>query len=113
ANPGGVYNMVVTAGTLPPGVQFSSNPGGGSFGFFSGTPSQAGTYNFTVKATKSGTCSTSQNYSLTINCPTITLDTTLPNGTAGVAYSKQLTILPVEPNEGNYTLATIQGNLPP
>jgi hypothetical protein len=105
----GVYTMTVTSGTLPPGIQLGFN---GRLGRFSGTPTRVGTYNFTVKATRADSCSGSRSYSITINCPTITLDTinaTLPKGTAGSNYFGQFFISPTS----NYTFDIIQGDLPP
>jgi hypothetical protein len=59
-----------------------------STGLLSGTPTAAGPYSFTVTATAGNTCAGSTNYTLWINCPTITLPaTTLADGMYGSAYS--------------------------
>lgn len=57
----------LAAGTLPPGLALSGN-------VLSGTPTAAGTYRFTVKATDANRCAGATDYSLTIAdvtiCPT-------------------------------------------
>jgi hypothetical protein len=76
----------VTSGTLPPALTLSSS------GAISGTPTTAGTSNFTVTATDSGTPqqSKSQPLSITIN-PLLSITTTsLPNGTVNSIYSATL-----------------------
>jgi hypothetical protein len=76
-----------SSGTLPPGVTL--NP---TTGVLSGTPSATGTYNFTIIATDANTCSGTQAYTVTINCPTITLSPgTLPNDVIGTAYNQTIT----------------------
>ena len=98
------YNQTVTAsggaapyalsfsGTLPTGLSLSSG------GVLSGTPTAAGTFNFTITATDStpggsgGPFTSSANYILTINAPTIALSpSSLPAGTGGTSYSQTLT----------------------
>jgi len=90
-------------GTIPPGLSFSGAT-------LSGTPTVMGTYNFTVSVVDTNGCVGSANYSLVINCPTITLNPpTLPNGIFGKAYSQQLSqtggTVPV-------TFSQISGSLP-
>ncbi len=76
----------VTSGSLPPGLTLTLA------GALSGTPRGVGGFNFTVTAVAGG-CSIQRPYTLVINCPTITITpTTLPGGTAGAAYSQQLTV---------------------
>ncbi len=99
---GGNYTFVLIGGSLPPGLNLS---GGTLFG----TPSQPGTYNFTVTATGFGTCTGTQSYAMVIACPTITLSP-LPGGTAGAVYNQTLTALPAG---GNYGFALTGGTLPP
>ena len=55
-----LYHYAVTGGSPPNLVTLSTG------GLLSGTPSTAGTYNFTVTATDSGGVTGSQNYSITI-----------------------------------------------
>jgi large repetitive protein len=81
------YAYAITAGALPPGLSLSGAA-------ISGTPSQTGTYNFTVRATDSanagsgGPYTVSNSYSITVSAPTIALSpATLTNATAGATYS--------------------------
>lgn len=78
-------------GTLPPGLSLNTTTGA-----LTGTPTQAGTFNFTVTVADStgggGPYTGSQAYALTIAAPTITLSpTTLPAATPGTPYSQTLT----------------------
>jgi len=82
------FTFAITAGTLPSGLTLSSS------GLLSGTPTAAGPFTFTVTATDSARNMGSQQYTLTITAPTITLTpTTLPAATVGVAYSQTLTAM--------------------
>ena len=104
-NPVGTYSFAVTAGNLPAGLVLDSVTG-----VLSGTPSTVGTANFTISATGFGVCVGSQAYTLTINCPTITITpTSLSDGTAGTTYSQTFT-----QSGGNGTIAwSATGTLPP
>lgn len=80
------YGYAITAGSLPAGLVL-----GTASGIISGTPTQGGTFNFTVTATDESTgagapFSGSRAYTLTIGAPTITL-ATLGDGQVGAAYS--------------------------
>jgi hypothetical protein len=54
------YTFAVTSGTLPPGLTLSST------GLLSGTPTTAGSFNFTVTATDANGCTGSREYALVI-----------------------------------------------
>ncbi|MBP6820062.1 MAG: putative Ig domain-containing protein [Acidobacteria bacterium] len=72
-------------GTLPTGLTFSGDT-------LSGTPTQTGSFPITVTATDANGCTGSRNYTLVINCQTITINpTTIPAGTANAAYSQNFT----------------------
>lgn len=95
-------------GALPTGLTVSSS------GVLSGTPTAAGSFTFAIKATDSSTgtgpFSQSRSYTVTINAPTIAVSpTTLPNPTAGVAYSQTLTASGGSPV---YAFAITSGALP-
>lgn len=60
------YTYAITSASLPAGLALS--PGGA----LTGTPTAAGTFNFTVTATDADYCTGSVAYSLTINCAVIT-----------------------------------------
>jgi hypothetical protein len=105
ASPASSYTFAVTSGTLPAGLTLASD------GTLSGTPTTAGAFTFTVTATGFGTCTGSRSYTLTIDCPTITVNpATLPNGTAGTSYSQTVT---ASPAGGSYTFAVTSGTVPP
>lgn len=56
------YEFSVTAGGLPPGLSLDKG------GTISGTPTETGSYNFTVTATDSSFCTGSQEYTLSAGC---------------------------------------------
>ncbi|HNX49733.1 MAG TPA: putative Ig domain-containing protein, partial [Thermoanaerobaculaceae bacterium] len=56
----GPYTFTVSSGTLPPGLQLSTT------GVLSGTPTAAGTFDFTVEASEPSGCSGRQAYSITV-----------------------------------------------
>jgi formylglycine-generating enzyme required for sulfatase activity len=67
------------SGELPDGLTFYEN------GYIYGTPTKAGTFTFTVKATNSAGSGTKQ-LSLTIDGAPIITTTTLPDGVVGTVY---------------------------
>ena len=81
----GPTTYAVTAGALPTGLSLN-----GSSGVISGTPSVAGTYNFTVTATDSLGSTGSRAYSVTINGALSLAPATLPATTQGMAYSQNV-----------------------
>ena len=104
---GTAYNspIVTTGGTqpvsfslataaFPPGLTITQPAPGTQTGALAGTPTTAGTYNFseTVIDQSSPQQTATQNYTVTIVAAFAgTTPNTLPNGTAGVAYSQALT----------------------
>jgi hypothetical protein len=77
----GTVTFAVTSGSLPSGVTLTTA------GVLSGTPTQIGTYPFTVTAADTSGDSGSQPYSLQIACQTITVGpSTLAPGIAGTPY---------------------------
>ncbi|MEP7339044.1 MAG: putative Ig domain-containing protein [Acidobacteriota bacterium] len=76
------YAFTVIGGVLPAGLTLSSA------GVLAGTPTGAGNYGFTVKATDANGCSGVQFYSVVV-CGTIAISpATLPNGFLGTAYNQ-------------------------
>src|SRR4029079_8220650 len=74
-------------GTLPAGITLDSGTG-----VLSGTPTQTGSFPITVTATDGNGCTGSRAYTLVIGCQVITVNpATIPNGTAGTAYSQTFT----------------------
>jgi hypothetical protein len=104
AGSGGPYSFAVPAGTVPAGLTLTAQ------GVLSGTPTATGTTSFTVTVTGAGGCTGTRSYTLTITCAPVTFaPTTLPQVTAGVAYSQTLTVSPT----GTYSFNVLIGNLPP
>jgi hypothetical protein len=105
ATPGGGYSYAVTAGALPSGLSLHS-----ATGALTGTPSQSGTFSFTLTATAFGQCTGSRSYSLTILCPVLTFaPATLPGTSVGAAYNQTVSVSPA----GTYSYSVLTGNLPP
>lgn len=110
----GSYTFTVSAGALPAGLTLSSG------GVLSGTPTAAGTFNFTVTATDSspsGPYSGSRAYALTVNAPTLVLApaantataTALPGATGGQAYTQTIT---TSGGTAPYSYTVVAGALP-
>lgn len=101
----GSYTYSLSAGALPPGIALSSA------GHISGTPTTAGTYNFTVTATDGFSFTGSQAYTFTVNSPSISVSpSTLPLATGGAPYGQTLT---ASGGNGGYTYSLVSGALPP
>ncbi|WP_349961798.1 putative Ig domain-containing protein [Rhizobium sp. ZPR3] len=103
------YTYAITAGSLPSGLSLSS-----STGAITGTPTGAGTYNFSITVTDSSTGTgpfTSSNaYSITIAAPTISVSpSSLSAGVVGTAYSETIT---ASGGTSSYSFAVTGGSLP-
>jgi hypothetical protein len=100
------YSWSITAGSLPSGLHLNS-----STGAITGTPSGAGISSFTVQVTDFQLSTASAPLSITIT-PAVALSittTSLPSGTAGIAYSATLAAAGgVYP----YSWSVISGTLP-
>jgi YVTN family beta-propeller protein len=104
---GGVapYMFSIAIGALPPGLSLNS-----STGAITGTPTTAGTYNFTAQVVDSHGNTATSSCSIVVSLPTLTLN--CPTGTAqlGVAYSS---VLNAAGGVSPYTFSIISGALPP
>lgn len=126
------FSFATTSGSLPPGVSLSSE------GYLSGTPSQSGSFQFTVVATDADQdASSPYSYTLTVAAPpTVTSSpTALPNaiganpygasitacgGTASTCETYSPTAATLIDSSGNpvpsaqqFTFTVSSGNLPP
>ena len=102
----GSYSWSITAGSLPGGLSLNS-----STGLISGTPTAAGTWSFTAKATSAGLTGT-QALSIVVGAtmpPVEVTTTTMPGATVGTAYSRTLT---ASGGNGSYGWTITQGVLP-
>ncbi|HEY1342292.1 MAG TPA: putative Ig domain-containing protein, partial [Bryobacteraceae bacterium] len=98
------YQWSVSAGSLPAGLNLSSS------GAISGTPTAAGTSNFTVRATDSNNSSDTQGLSVAVKPSPLTVATTaLAAGTAGTPYSATLS---ASGGTGGYSWSVSAGTLP-
>jgi len=107
----GAISWSISAGTLPPPLDIT--PTGPSTAVISGTPTQAGPFSFTVRATDTLSQFDDQPLSITIGLPAppdITTTSPLPDGTAGQLYSQQVQALG---GFGNLTWGISAGALPP
>jgi uncharacterized repeat protein (TIGR01451 family) len=98
--------FAVTSGSLPPGLTLSA-----ATGLITGSPTQTGTYVFTITATDALGCTVSTVYTITIACPSLTLSPpALPSAGVGQPYGQAVTatggLNPV-------TFSTAVGPLPP
>jgi hypothetical protein len=78
------FSAAVIAGSLPPGVVMDVQSGQISF---SGQPTQAGVFTFTIEATNSASIVTQKTFTVAVG--QIITDSPLPDGTPGTDYSVQ------------------------
>ena len=98
----GPYTFALAGGALPTGLSL------GSGGTISGTPTQAGTFSFTVRATGSGGAAGTRTLSLRV---ALALGPgSLAEGVTGVAYSQQLTV--AAGGTPPYFFRVVEGALP-
>jgi hypothetical protein len=82
------FGVVLTAGSLPPGLSLES-----ATGVISGTPQASGDFLFTVRVTNSAGQQAVVTYGLTVNCPDLSFTTAkLPDGRVGKPYRQTLAV---------------------
>ncbi|MEP7456667.1 putative Ig domain-containing protein [Phyllobacterium sp. SB3] len=100
------YTFSVSAGALPSGLTLDS-----ATGVFAGTPTDSGTFNFTIRATDANSFTGDRAYSLTIAPPTVeVVAEPLPVEQVGVPFSRSLS---ADGGTEPYTYAITGGSLPP
>ena len=119
---GATVTFALTAGSLPPGLSMSAPSGSGTV--ISGNPTQAGTFNFTVKATDGGLTSTlAYQITVTVQGPPdqllcdpadnggflISGVCVLPDAVVGQPYQGHL----VTSHKAGGVLSVVAGSLPP
>jgi len=98
------YTWALTAGALPTPLKLSAA------GAITGTPTAAGTFQFTITVTDSAKATASQQFTLVVGGGLAIATTTLPGGTLGKSYSRTLT---ATGGTSPYTFTTSAGSLPP
>lgn len=100
----GSYTYMVSAGTLPAGLNLASD------GTLSGTPTNSGSSTFSITATDAFNSTGAQSYTLAVTAPTITLaPAAVPIGSVGTGYS--LTVA-ASGGTGPYAYTLSSGSLP-
>ena len=105
------YTWSISAGNPPPGMT-TINP---TTGVLSGTPTQAGIFNFTVQVQDSSTASrqtATKNFSITMNSALTIVTSSLPAGTRTGAYSAPVQVTGGTPPY-SWSIAAAAGGLPP
>lgn len=99
------YSFAVTAGALPPGLSLSAG------GRLSGTPTQPGSFSFTVTATDANGCAGRRALTLAVGCQSLILTpATLPAARQGAPYNQTLT---ATGGVAPYRFTISNGALPP
>jgi Putative Ig domain len=112
---GGVDRWTIVSGSIPPGMQMPSVYGVGAT-IIGGTPTQQGTFTFTVDNVPFNDPSAPPSqgtYSVTVNSPlrlTITNTSPLPSGTVGASYAQNFFL---SGGVAPYTWSVFSGKLPP
>lgn len=99
------YSFSLSSGTLPPGLSLSTG------GVLSGSPTQAGTFQFTVGVVDSASISSTAAVSITIAPSSIVISTSaLAIGQTGLPYNSSISATGGTPP---YTFTLVNGSLPP
>jgi Putative Ig domain len=103
------YTWSITSGTLPAGLTLASTTG-----LISGTPTASGTTSLTFKVADSSSPAQTKSVQLSLviaaqSAPALTINTTLPSGAVGTAYSSPMTATGGTPA---YTWSITAGALP-
>lgn len=106
----GSYTWSKTGGSLPAGITLSNTPNDSNY--VSGTPSEPGTFSFTVRATDTmyPELTDDKTYSLSINPGFFIVQESLPNANLAITYHESIWT-----STGHYPIyfSIISGSLPP
>jgi hypothetical protein len=100
----GSYSWYIAAGSLPPGLTFSTS------GAISGTPTSGGVYNFVARVSDSSTGSALQSFTLSVSSALAISTSTLPGASVGVPYTQTLS---ASGGVTPYTWTLASGTVPP
>ncbi len=101
----GAYSYTISAGALPTGVSLN-----GSSGALSGTPTAAGSFNFTVRASDANGFAGTRAYTVAVGVPTLTLTpASLPAAAVAAPYSVTFS---AAGGTASYSYALTSGVLP-
>jgi hypothetical protein len=97
------YSWTVSSGSLPPGLSIAGS------GLISGTPTQTGTFPFTVQVADQFSHTANQNLGIMVTQSLVVTTTQLPNGAVTFPYNATLQV-----NNGTppYTWTLVSGSLP-
>lgn len=98
------YTWSIADGNLPSGLALTSS------GLITGTPNQARTFFFTIRASDSEGNSATQALSITVTAGLTITTAALPNGVVGASYSQTLK---VSGGKSPYSWSITTGSLPP
>ena len=104
----GPYQAVLISGALPPGLALSPGASPNSGWLISGTPTTAGSYNFSVLVSDADGQSTTQPFTLVVN-PFEVNPAVLPYGWESHGYNDQLN---VQGGVAPYSISLVTGSLP-
>jgi PKD repeat protein len=108
----GIITWSLESDELPPGL-VSFDEGGDGY-TISGTPTQTGTYSFTLKAENDvGNDTKEFTIEITERQPPVITTTTLPNGKVGMEYGFFPSVVVIVANGSNITWSLESGKLPP
>lgn len=98
------YTWSIASGSPPAGLSLNATSGA-----ISGTPTTAGTANFTARVTDSASATANKTLSMTINAALAVSTASLPSGAVGSGYAQTLA---ASGGSGTYTWSITSGALP-